>query len=389
VASQLAIAVRHVRNQERLRGELMTIRETIALSRTLSAARSPKGAARAAARFVSERFRVPVAVWCASDDSPELRLMDVFGVGARRRRELRATMPTLARLGAGASRAREAARERFSATLGVGAPDVVDSGDAVMFVGSSDSPHGGVLDVVGGMLAEALRRRSVEANPDERSHELGLALTAHELRSPLLGVKAALEVMLLEGGGVDHRGDVLARSLDELGQLADLVEGLLGWAVGTRPLRSRTVDLVPLVDEVVRRCDSGGSRVVIHASPTALVHVDPVHMRTAVANLIRNALAYSRTDSKVEVTVEAGAESVELAVRNVGPQVSAEGPSSVFEPLVRNDAIDANPNGSGLGLFIARRVIEAHDGWIWFEPSEDGSTFFVRLPGASREPSSP
>jgi signal transduction histidine kinase len=235
------------------------------------------------------------------------------------------------------------------------------------------------------MLEDALRQRTAAVPAGMRSRDLGLALTAHELRGPLLGVKAALEVMLLDDEPLDPRGGVLARSLDELGQLADLVEGLLGWAVGTQRLRSRTVDFVALVEEVVRRCDGEGGRVVVHAPTTAFIRADPVHMRTAVSNLVRNALAYSTPDSKVVVSLECGADVVELAVRNEGPPIPVSDLSSVFEPFVRSDASDGNPTGRGLGLFIARRVVEAHGGRVWFESSPDGSTFFVRLVDASDE----
>ena len=58
----------------------------------------------------------------------------------------------------------------------------------------------------------------------------------------------------------------------------------------------------------------------------------------------------------------------------------APGTSSIFEPFVRIDGAGAGRPGTGIGLFVARRVVEGHGGRIWFESSERGTTFYMRLP---------
>ncbi len=383
VASQLAIVLHHLGRQSRLRGELVAVRKAVSVGKTVSSAGSTEGALRAAARFVSERFRAPVAVWCVSDDSPDLILIDVRGVGSRKRRELRAAMPTMPR-GPRASRApHEAVAKEFSRLLlGIDRAEVVDAGDAVMLVGISPSTPSAPLGMVAGMLEEALRRRSdPQRLAGSGRGSIGIAWTAHELRGPLLGVKAALEMMLLEGEDVSDRDrERLSRSLDEIEQLAGLVDGLLAWGAGAQPLQRRPIDLVELVDDVVRSCTSetGNDRVVIHAPAAAVVRVDPAHLRTAVANVVRNALSFSRPETKVEVSVDERDGMVLLAVHNEGPVIQGGGPS-LFDPFVRGDGDGRHPSGRGLGLFIARRVVEAHGGRIWFESGEEGTTFNIRL----------
>lgn len=385
VASQLAIVLHHLGRQARLRGELQAVRKAVSVGKSMSSAGSTEGALRAAARFVSERFRAPVAVWCASDDSPDLTLIDVRGVGSRKRRELRAALPTMPR-GPRASRApHEAVAKEFSQLLlGIERAEVVDAGDAVMLVGISPTTPSAPLGMVAGMLEEALRRRSAPTHLSGSGRgSLGIAWTAHELRGPLLGVKAALEMMLLEGEDAsdpDRDRERLSRSLDELEQLAGLVDGLLAWGAGAQPLQRRPVDLVGLVEDVVHAStrETGQDRVVIHAPAAAFVRVDPAHLRTAIANVVRNALSFSRPDTKVEVSVEEREGMVLLAVHNEGSAIPAGGPS-LFDPFVREDHDGRHPSGRGLGLFIARRVVEAHGGRIWFESGEDGTTFNIRL----------
>jgi two-component system OmpR family sensor kinase len=322
-------------------------------------------------------------VWCASDDSPDLRLIDVRGVGSHKRRELRAALPTLPR-GPRASRAaHEAVAKEFSRMLlGIERAEVVDAGDAVMLVGVSPTAPSAPMGIVAGMLEEALRRRSASPHLTGagRGH-LGIAWTAHELRGPLLGVKAALEMTLLDGTEVGEEDrERLSRSLEELQQLAGLVDGLLAWGAGAQPLQRRPVDLVELVEDAVRGCASevGEDRVVVVAPESAVARVDPVHLRTALVNILRNALTYSRVGTKVELTIEAGDGVVLLAIHNDGPPIPSGGPS-MFDPFVRTDSDDRHPAGRGLGLFIARRVVEAHGGRIWFESGEGGTTFFIRL----------
>jgi hypothetical protein len=158
VASQLAIVLHHLRREEHLRAELGAVRRAVSVGKSMSSAGSTESALRAAARFVSERFRAPVAVWCASADSPDLQLIDVRGVKSHTRRELRAALPTLPR-GPRSSRApHEAVAKEFSRLLlGIdraesSTPGRGDAGGCVSCAGGPDGHRGGML--------EALRRLS-------------------------------------------------------------------------------------------------------------------------------------------------------------------------------------------------------------------------------------
>ncbi len=174
---------------------------------------------------------------------------------------------------------------------------------------------------------------------------------------------------------------LLRGSIRELEQLAELVEGLLRWSVEER-LERRRVDLVRVVDEAVASCrmEIGEERVSVTAPPRLEVDADPVHVRGAIVNVVRNALVYSPPSSTVSVEVREERGQATVAVKDRGPGIGASEEEAIFQPFVRGAAASRWHLGSGLGLFIARRVVEAHGGSIRVEGAEEGTTVMVRLP---------
>jgi signal transduction histidine kinase len=381
IARALGTSIYLRRDEEQKHRELIAVLHAITIARAVSGARSSGSALRAAARYLSARLDVPVAAWSAADDRTDLELVDVRGVGTRRRHELRATMRRLGRSEQWTSADRSNLVATFCHLADVRHAEIIDGGDTVIMIGSSRPLAVAPLGVVGPMLEEALGRRPASLPSGERRQSVGVAWAAHELRAPLLAVKAALEVVASAGGLEDRDLDLLGRSMTEIGQLAGLVEDILGWAGGGTLLRPTSVDLVSLVDDVVERSklEGGEDRVVVHAPETAVASLDPTHMRTAIGNVLRNALAYADVGTKIEVTIEKGKGWVQVAFHDQGSPIDADSGPSIFEAFVRGHGDDRNRAGSGLGLFVAERVVTAHGGRIWFEPTRGGTTFFIRL----------
>jgi two-component system OmpR family sensor kinase len=276
---------------------------------------------------------------------------------------------------------------RVAEILGVERVEVVGAGDVLLLAGEAAAAQGASLDIVGSLLEDVLHHLAIVARAEQRNEQLdlGIAWTAHELRGPLLGVRAALELLLRSDTGSDPDRAMLRRSQRELEQLAGLAEGLLRWAAGGGPLNRRDADLVTVVHEAVESCrlETGQDRVRILGPERAISRIDPMHLRGAVANVVRNALTYSPPDTEVVVTVDAGEESVTVSVSDEGPGIPPPERESIFDPLVRGANARATRGGKGLGLFIARRVVEAHDGTIWVDSGEEGAIFSIRLPAAS------
>lgn len=211
---------------------------------------------------------------------------------------------------------------------------------------------------------------------------LAIAVTAHELREPLLATRAVLERLLYVSSTESERRLLLEQGARALGRLASLTEVLLEWAGGTVPLSMQRVDLVALVAECLAeaRSDENASSISLIAPSRLRLTADPMHLRIAISNLLRNALAYSPATEGVEVVVLRSGGSAVVQVRDHGPGLSIDDRPDIFDPLVRGRWGRARGTGAGLGLFIARHIVEAHGGTISAESDGDGAVFRILLP---------
>jgi signal transduction histidine kinase len=254
-------------------------------------------------------------------------------------------------------------------------------------VGSGEAELRPRVRAIGSLLHEILPLLAATARERRRNMEidLGLAWTAHELSGPLLSIKAALELLAARGSS---GGDaLLALSLRELEQLVGDMGEILGWAVGSRPLSPSFQDVTELVEAAVDpyRKEITSHSIEVIAPRPAMAEVDPTHLRAAVANLVRNAVAYSDPGSPVVVRIVDEGPRLRLSVRDQGPGIPADERESIFDPFVRGEAGSRGGRGSGLGLFITRRVVEAHGGVVWVDPGSPGANFQMVLPVDRRE----
>ncbi len=280
---------------------------------------------------------------------------------------------------------RRRAAKSISAAAELDHAEVVPAGDAAL--GGPSLPKG-----VGALLALALAHLD-EVHTAARRNErldLGIALTAHEVRSPLLGAMAMMDRLLMTGQQTDEDRTLIRRSRDQLLELSRLVDGMLRWAVAGEPIRKRRTDLVRVVREAVEMCTTEEStrRVQITSPSRLVVPADGAHLRAAVANVVQNALSYSPPGSQVSVTVEPVGEVATVTVHDSGRGVPADEGNSIFDPFMRGSAAEATRGGKGLGLFIARRVMTAHGGSVYLSPNGEGATFVLQLPLALERRSS-
>jgi len=219
-----------------------------------------------------------------------------------------------------------------------------------------------------------------------------VSLVSHELRSPMAAVIGAARTLqdrwrMLTAA---QRESFLALIGDETSRLAALVADVLDTSrieAGTFSYRFDEVDLGRLVDEAVESAVLAQQDVRVVASVHGrlpAIRGDRARLRQVLGNLIDNAVKYSPEGGEVRVSAAAVNAAVRIAVRDDGPGIPRDQQRRIFEKFGRVDVPGASKPGTGLGLFIARSIAEAHGGSLDVSSGiEPGTTFTVVLPAGT------
>jgi signal transduction histidine kinase len=237
-----------------------------------------------------------------------------------------------------------------------------------------------------GRLAESFNRMADNLQRLVQGHKQLLADVSHELRSPLARLRLALE--LARGA----QGAEQAAYLESLERQADAMEELIGELLfharldeAPYALHAEPLELDALLREALaaQRPEADAKALVLrHHVPAGMgpLRADSGLLRRALANALRNAVAYSPHGGAVDVTVRREAGRVAIAVRDEGPGVPPEQLARIFEPFVRTDAARGRETGGvGLGLAIVRRCMEAHGGGATAAPGPEGRGLVLTL----------
>jgi signal transduction histidine kinase len=330
-----------------------------------------------------QHYRVPVAAWLDDSGRGEAELVAVRGFEGRSRAALRRRIPTLA--SRPSKKARQLASEDFRKIARVDGVTFLGLGGAILIAGVEANSARASMDAAGRLIRAVLaeyRAAAIAEGPNAQL-ELAIALAAHQVRDPLLGARAAIERLLEEDPPPELRRDLLRRSGMALGRLASLVDAILAVETGRRHRSRQQLDR--LVSNAIESCalDPANRTVTTDLRSHAVIDADPDQIRSAVANVIRNAVAYSPADSTITVSVKAEGRAAVVSVTDRGPGVLRGERSAIFEPFFRGASGSEKDQGAGLGLFFTRRVVEAHGGRVWVESAGQGSAFVIRLPTAA------
>lgn len=218
-----------------------------------------------------------------------------------------------------------------------------------------------------------------------RSQRQLLADVSHELRSPLARLSLAVDLLR---EFPDERDEYLARFENELGKLNQLIERLLTLSrleSSTVMLRENVFDLIVLVHEVVSDVQFEASvkecSITTNLSESARVGGDAVLIRSAIENILRNAVQYSDQGTTINLEAICTPPDATITVTNVGPRLSANEIGQLFQPFFRGgEARSRRADGYGLGLAIAQRAINLHGGTIKAQNTASGFAVDICLP---------
>jgi PAS domain S-box-containing protein len=242
------------------------------------------------------------------------------------------------------------------------------------------------------LYREASEQRD-KAEKASRAKDEFLAILSHELRNPLMPVigwtrvfkkhpAIAAEPELAEGvRAMERNAQTLARLVDDCLDLARISEGRI-------QLERKPVDLAQVVavsiDAVKVLAAAKDLRLTVEPeSPALVVPGDAARLQQVVMNLLVNAVKYTDPGGEISVRCSSCDGEAEIQVRDTGVGIPSAFLEQIFEPFRRGaDSMSKHESGLGLGLAIARTIVEMHGGLIWAESAglDSGSSFHLRLP---------
>lgn len=256
-----------------------------------------------------------------------------------------------------------------------------------------------VLEIVTSAISDAepgsihVLRDVTEATTALEIKNQFVAGVSHEIRTPLTAIVSSLH--LIDAGAIGPTNDRIRRLVEVASRSADRLMRLVNDVLDHQRLESGVADMhaeVVTVDSFVEEATATMQEVARHKDIVIAVtgidrsvtaFVDPDRMAQVVINLLSNAVKFSAPGARVELVIETRpADVVRISVVDECPTIPVGKRESIFELFTQVDATDTRPSeGSGLGLWICRRILDRHEGRIWVEPNPIvGNRFIVEFP---------
>jgi signal transduction histidine kinase len=248
------------------------------------------------------------------------------------------------------------------------------------------------LAAAANVMIERLAAEEIARDQSDTSRRHLVAAASHDLRTPITSLRLLAEAIDDELVVGEQRREYVQRMLTHIGALSALIDDLFELSrleAGDITWSLEQVALGTLVNETVdaMRVHADVKRVIVTADlPTqlALAHANPEKLQRVLFNLIQNAIRHSPADGSVVVRAETMHDVVEVEVENAGDSIPAQDRERVFDAFYRGSADPARSGGNaGLGLAVARAIVEAHGGKIWVPVTSTGTRVRFSVPIAA------
>lgn len=220
-----------------------------------------------------------------------------------------------------------------------------------------------------------------------------VTVASHQLRTPLSQIKWGLDALLTSETEPPAKSqkdilmktstinDHMIRLVSDLLDVSRIEEGRLGYRFSFK-------DVLAMVKKIFSNRASYAEKTGVHfvikkpISPLPRASIDTNKLELAISNIVDNALKYTRRDGRVAISFRANQHSLSIVVQDTGIGIPEKDQKFIFIKFFRaNNAVALDPQGSGLGLYIAQSIVEKHAGRIYFSSKENkGSTFVIELP---------
>jgi len=250
---------------------------------------------------------------------------------------------------------------------------------------------GGIRGVVL-LFADVTERKRAEQSLKEadRAKNEFLATLAHELRNPLSPIRNATEILRLRGDAspeLQWALDVIDRQMQHMTRLVDDLLDISRITMNRLELRREPIDVGEIVKDAVEACrpilDDCEHRLTVTVDPQIVVDADRERLAQVVANLLHNAAKYTERGGSILIAAcREGADAV-IVVRDTGIGIPGDKLATIFEMFAQlNPAFERTQSGLGIGLTLARRLVQMHGGTIHARSAGAGlgSEFTIRIP---------
>jgi signal transduction histidine kinase len=238
--------------------------------------------------------------------------------------------------------------------------------------------------VIAGFGSYYFARRSLA--PIEKAHDAQSRFTSdasHELRTPLAIMKTELEVALRDKNtNVETLKEVLSSNLEEVDKLVKLSEMLLSLSrLDSVKLKLGSVNLNKTVNETIKKFNQSAKRINIKTKGQQIVYGNEAALTDLIKVLVDNALQYSPKESDIEIIINKQDQSAMFEITNSGQGINPEKIPYIFDRFYRADSSRTNGEhkGYGLGLALAKSIVDIHHGELKVTSTPDEETTFKLL----------
>jgi signal transduction histidine kinase len=271
----------------------------------------------------------------------------------------------------------------------------IAAGDFAGHVEVANRDEIGALAADVNLMSDELQRLYQELENASRHKSDFLARMSHELRTPLNAIIGFSEVLHEQMfGELNERQLAYVDDVLEAGKhLLSLINDVLDLAkieAGKMELELSEVAIPEVLRSAVsmhsERASRGGVELSLTTEPEEItISADGRRVRQIVFNLVSNAVKFTPSDGRVDVSARADNGRVEVAVADTGPGIAPEELETIFEEF-KQASDDKRAEGTGLGLPLSRKLVELHGGRLWVESAAGkGSTFRFTLPAGPTE----
>jgi len=237
------------------------------------------------------------------------------------------------------------------------------------------------------------RKRAVrELKEADRAKNEFLATLAHELRNPLSPILNATEILRLSGAGspeLDWAIEVIERQMKHMTRLVDDLLDVSRITMNRLELRRERIEIGEIIKDAVEASrpimEDCGHRLTVTADPRTVVEADRERLSQVLANLLHNAAKYTERGGIILLTATRERDDAVITVRDTGIGIPRDKLGTIFEMFTQlNPAFERAQSGLGIGLTLARRLVQMHGGTIEARSAGAGlgSEFTIRIPVA-------